>query len=134
MGSVVFALILLTSGLLRVAAMFVKGKLFFRDTLTIVVWSCVPLLALLPIGVALYQMMSADAMSFWIPLVTALAFGWTLLRTLRATAVVFDVPPLLVYGVGLGGLVLTAVVLGVIWSVRYSTMDFLQYYQNVMAV
>ncbi len=132
-GALLFTSFVAAAGLLRIGGMFVKGKIFYRDTLTIVVWSCVPLLALLPIGVALYQILATDALSFWIPAITFLAIAWTLLRTLRATSVVFDVPGLIVYGIGLGFIVLVVGIMAVIWGVRYDALDFLAYYQNVVA-
>lgn len=133
LGGGVFVLVNLFASMLRLAAIFIKGKVLYRDTLTIVVWSCVPLLALLPIGVALYQVMSTNALSFWIPLITFAAFGWTVFRTLRATSVVFDVSGLYVYGIGLGVLALAFAVVLVIWIVKYDVLEFLQYYQNVLA-
>lgn len=129
-----FAVLTSSALVLRLGALFIKSKILYRDTLTIVVWSCVPLLALLPIGVALYQLMSADAMSFWVPLITVISIGWTLFRTLRATSVVFDVPGLYVYGIGLGTLALAVAILITIWAVNYDALEFFQYYRNVVSV
>lgn len=122
------------ASVLRLCSVFVRGKVLYRDTLTIVVWSCVPLLALLPIGIALYQLMSADAMTFWVPFTTVLAVVWTLFRTLRATSVVFDVPALVVYGIGLGAFALIAGIFLTLWILNYEVLDFLQYYRTVLAV
>ena len=70
---ITFSSILLTTLLLRVAGIFVRGRILTRDTFTIVVWAAVPLLALLPIGIVLYQVLHADALSFWIPLIVVAA-------------------------------------------------------------
>jgi hypothetical protein len=133
-GLVVFSVMLLAAGVLRVGAMFVKGKIFYRDTLTIVVWSSVPLLALLPIGVALYQVLATDTMGTWIPLVTLIAIVWSVLRTLRATSVVFDAPPLVVHGIGIGFILVAATIVAVVWGMRFEAHHFLSYYNSVIAV
>lgn len=118
--------------LLRIGAMFVKGRIFFRDTLTIVVWSSLPLVVLLPIGIALYPVLSTDAMSFWIPLLIIMAGLWSFIRVLRSTAVVFDVPDSIVYLIGFGLLAAIAISITTIWANSYNLFEFLQYYNAVI--
>lgn len=132
-SAAVFGMLLLLAVILRLGAMFVKGRIFFRDTLTIAVWSSLPLVLLLPIGVALYQVLSTDAMSLWIPAVIAGVVLWIILRALRATSVVFDVRAGLVY---LTGFILLAVTLGTtIWwcDAQYELYAFLRHYAAVVA-
>jgi hypothetical protein len=133
-GTFVFLSILTTTILLRLGGIFVRGRILVRDTFTIVVWSAVPLLALLPIGIVLYQVMHADAVSFWIPLIVIAAVVWTLLRTLRATSVVFDVSPLIVYLIGVGLIVVVIGTFAALWAIRVEGFQFLQYYQSVISV
>ena len=133
-GVGVFLDLLVATVLLRVGALFVKGRILFRDTFTIVVWSSVPLLALLPIGVGLYQVLSTDAATVWIPTIITVAGLWTLIRMLRATSVVFDVSPIIVYGLGL---LTVAVILAIgitLWAFQAEGFAFLQYYQAVVAL
>ena len=130
----VFLDLLAGAVLLRIGGMFVKGRILFRDTFTIVVWSAVPLLALLPIGIVLYQVLSADAVSFWIPLIVLAAMLWTVFRVLRATSIVFDVSSPIVYLIGLGFLAVIFGVFAAWWTFRVEGFQFLQYYQAVIAV
>jgi hypothetical protein len=134
MSLLVFAVLILSSTLLRIGGMFIKGRILYRDTLTIVVWSAVPLLALLPIGVGLYQVLSTDAMSSWIPLIVIASAAWTVFRILRATSVVFDAPALIVYGLGVGVILLFLGVAIGLWAYLYSGFEFLQYYRAVISV
>lgn len=133
MSIVVFALLMTASTLLRIGGFFIRGRILYRDTLTIVVWSAVPLLALLPIGVGLYQVLTTDAMSSWIPLIVLLSAAWTIFRILRATSVVFDAPALVVYGVGIGVIILVVGVAVGLWAYLYSGFEFLQYYRAVVS-
>ena len=130
---IVMLLFLLTAVILRIGAMFVKARIFFRDTLTIVVWSSIPLVVLLPIGIALYQALSADALSIWVPILVAALAVWSLLRTLRATSVVFDVPSALVYSIGLGIVVTSLVVLLITWNASNDAFSFVRYYFSVVS-
>lgn len=127
----VFGALLVVSLLLRIAAWFVKGRIFFRDTLTIAVWSSLPLVILLPIGIALYQALSADALSVWVPILVVAIIIWVFLRTLRATSVVFDVPAFVVYTVGL---VIVTVSLAVVAWLYDSNGEALAYVRHFMAV
>jgi len=129
----VMGMFLLVALILRIGAMFIKGRIYFRDTLTIVVWSSLPLVVLLPIGVALYQALSADALSVWVPiLIMALAF-WSLMRTLRATSVVFDVPTTLVYSIGLGFVLAGVVAVLISWNASYDAFSFIRFYFSVVS-
>lgn len=132
-SAIVFSLFMIAALLLRVGAMFVKARIYFRDTLTIVVWSSLPLVVLLPIGVALYQALSTDALSLWVPILIIALVVWSLLRTLRATSVVFDVPSSIVYSIGLGLVVALAVILLITWNASYEAFDFLRYYAAVVS-
>lgn len=133
-GIGVFLAILSATVLLRIGALFVKGRILFRDTFTIVVWSAVPLLALLPIGVGLYQVLSTDAATVWIPTIITVAAIWTLVRMLRATSVVFDVSPVVVYGLGILTVSIILSIVITLWAVQAEGFAFLQYYQAVVAL
>lgn len=130
---VVFGAMVVLAFFFRIGAMFIKGRIFMRDTLTIVVWSALPLVILLPIGVALYQVLSTDAMSLWVPLLLVATTVWFLIRSLRAVAVVFDARPSIVYGIGfivfVGAL---AAIVGT-FEARFDLMAFLQHYVSVVA-
>jgi hypothetical protein len=121
------------AGLLRIGAMFVRGRVYMRDTFTIVVWSSLPLLALLPIGIGLYQALSTNQLSQVVPV---LMFGlalWSLIRVLRATSVVFDVRSSIVYTIGLGVIALLFAAVIVSWDVSYDGFAFLGHCLSVVS-
>ncbi len=132
-SAIVFSLFVLAASMLRIGAMFVKARIYFRDTMTIVVWSSLPLVVLLPIGVALYQALSTDALSLWVPVLILALIVWSLLRTLRATSVVFDVPSSIVYSIGLGLVIALAVILLITWNASYEAFDFVRYFFTVVS-
>ena len=82
----------IVSALLRVVALFVPGRITFGDTYIITVWSCLPILFFLPFATILVRALDVSSVSLWLML--ALIMGiWVVIRILRATIVVFDVPP-----------------------------------------
>lgn len=119
--------------LLRIGAMFVRGRILVRDTFTIVVWSALPLVILLPLAIAFYQVLSADAMSVWVPLIIGIITIWFIVRMLRATSVVFDVSSTVVYLVGLGFVVLALGSITWFYVARYDAAAFVQYYLAVVS-
>jgi len=121
------------ASLLRIGAMFVRGRILMRDTFTIVVWSALPLVILLPLGIAFYQVLSGDAMSVWVPLIIGIITVWFIVRMLRATSVVFDVSSTIVYLVGFGFVLLTLGSLTWIYVGRYDAAAFVQYYLGVVS-
>lgn len=128
-----FLCFILYAIILRIGAFFVRGKIYFKDTFTIAVWSALPLIILLPVGVTLYQLLSTDAISLFIPLTVLLTCLWFFYRSLLAASVVFDVPPLPIYVVGVG-LLLSVVVIA--WTVLDQGSEFsayLGYYLSVVA-
>lgn len=121
------------ASLLRIGAMFVRGRIYMRDTFTIVVWSSLPLLALLPIGIGLYQALSTNQLSVVVPLLMfGLAF-WSIIRVLRATSVVFDVRSSIVYLIGLGVFSVIVATAVISWNVSYDGFAFLGYYLSVVS-
>lgn len=127
----VFIAILVVSVLLRLSALFIRNRIFFRDALTIGVWSALPLVMLLPIGVALYQALSTAALSIWVPVASLALIVWVFLRTLKATSVVFDVSSVIVNTVGFAA-VLVGLGLGV-WILD-ATTEFLAYVPHFLSV
>lgn len=119
--------------LLRVGAMFVRGRIYVRDTFTIVVWSSLPLIILLPIGIVLYQALSTNQLSLVVPMLMVGLLLWSILRILRATSVVFDVRSSLVYTIGLGVLLCISMAAVLSWNASNDGFAFLGYYISVVS-
>lgn len=124
---------LIVAFLLRIGAMFVRGRIYVRDTFTIVVWSSLPLVILLPIGIVLYQALSTNQLSVVVPLLMIALVFWSIIRTLRATSVVFDVRSTVVYAIGLSVLVSITQVGVILWNVSNDGFAFLGYYLSVVS-
>lgn len=130
---VILISIVLLSLLLRVGAMFVRGRIYMRDTFTIVVWSSLPLLVLLPIGIGLYQSLSTNQLSLVVPIIMIALAIWSIIRVLRATAIVFDVRSTIVYGIGIGVFIMLFSLMVISWDAANDGFAFLGYYLSVVS-
>ncbi|MBS1538395.1 MAG: hypothetical protein JST20_11685 [Bacteroidetes bacterium] len=118
--------------IIRMAAFFVRSRIFYTDALTISIWSVLPLLILLPIAMGLFKILTITS-SHWLLLsIMGIVIIWCTTRTLEATAVVFDLPKPRVY---LFGIIIIIIILGsflLFMNYRSGLFNYLQYYFAVM--
>ena len=83
--------------IIKAASFFVKNRVFLSSIFYTVVWSFLPLLLLIPVGIVLYRILDADianAFIYW----GILLFGvWVFYRLMKGIYVIFDVNPGSVY-------------------------------------
>ncbi|MFP4369726.1 MAG: Yip1 family protein, partial [Candidatus Kapaibacterium sp.] len=127
------AMLFIVSGIIKVFAFFLRARIFFADAFTLSVWSAVPMLLVLPIGIVLIRVLVlSDALISIVLLLFGIICLWIFARLLKSNAVVFDKPPMKVYLTGVGVL---AVVLGVITGIyqyQYSIFAYAEYFFKIM--
>lgn len=129
----IFFIFSLIAALIRIAAMFVRGRLYFSDAFTITVWAVLPLVLLLPLSMIMYKIFTlTDSMTIMIMMLVGMIL-WCGYRLMRATSVVFDIRALWVYSVGI--VVSAFLVSGVIFIYNYQTsiISYIRYYLSVWA-
>jgi beta-galactosidase len=119
---------------IRIGAAFVRGRIFMSDAITIAVWSSLPFVMLLPIGIALFKLLTATNSVWWLFLMLGVMGLWVLYRILKSTAVVFDVAPQRVYLIGSAIIVLFIIGVGMFLDTQYGIISYLQYFFNVLKV
>ncbi len=127
LGTLSMVLMTLVALVLRLLAIFVKGKIFLSDTFIITVWCSIPVILFLPFATVLYRALDFSSVMLWIVLAAAVLV-WIIARILRATSVVFDVNPFPVYAIALvvlGGLTISA---GLAYNSTYSFFPYLKYF------
>ena len=124
----VLIFILLLSLLIKIIAYFLRARFYFIDSLTIIIWSAVPILALLPIALTLSRLLMLTSSLIWIVIIIYLAIAiWVLLRIMKASSVVFDVKPLNTYLVGFGIVALFSVAILAVYQSSYSMTAYIQH-------
>jgi len=116
--------------LLRLIAILLAKRVLFYDTFIIIVWSCLPLMFILPLAAVLVKVVTS---TFSLMIITALLialFVWLFYRILRATAVVFDVDAIKVYAIGGSSIILSVALLMMYYSYEYGFISFFYYVQT----
>ncbi|MCX6155424.1 MAG: hypothetical protein NT007_14820 [Candidatus Kapabacteria bacterium] len=129
-----FSLAFLLASALRVFSFLVKSRIIFYDTLTIIIWSAVPFLLLLPLAIVLYRLLVFAPSAIWFIILSTFISGvWVWLRILRSTGVVFDVHMRRVYIVGwsLFGIFLFTIL--IVADMYYSVFSYMQYFISVFS-
>lgn len=115
--------------LLRLLAKILRAKLFIDNTITIIVWSALPFVLLLPVGIMLSKLIIISQFFMY------LFFGfliflciWFILRVFKAVAIIFDKSYLQVYPIGFLFLVLILVIPILYYESHLGLFPFIEYF------
>ena len=127
--SIVLLLIFIVSILLKMFSFWIRSKIFIQDTLTIVAWSGMPLIFLLPMALLIGKLIQGTPQFNLIFIIIFIAFLlWFFFRLLKATSVVFDVSGWKVKFLGIGISIAFAMFPLSYLQIHYSVVDYFQYY------
>jgi beta-galactosidase len=114
---------------LRIIAKILRAKLFIDNTLTIVIWSALPFVILLPIGIILAKLVLLSPTFMYIFFVLfAFILIWSFLRLFKAIAIVLDKRFLQIYTFGFSFLILAVVIPTIYYQSKYSLIPFIEYF------
>ncbi len=123
-----FILFFILAGIIRLIALFVRSRIYYKDTLTIVVWSAVPLIILLPFSVILIKLMLFSPALTWVIFITLGLFAlWILFRILKAIGIVFDTHPTKTYAIGFSVIIILSIGILSIYQLEYSIFYYSEY-------
>jgi len=121
-------MVFVLSAIIRLFAFAVRGRIFFRDTLTIVVWAGSPIIVLLPFSIILIRLLVfSPAFIGVIMIIFIFMYIWILMRILKATSVVFDIIPQKVYLVGLSFVALLHIAVFAFYQYQFSIFSYVEY-------
>lgn len=121
----VLVFILLTI-FIKAASFFVRNKIFTASAYFTVIWSFLPFVLLIPLGIILYRALSADIINIYIYIALGFFLVWVFYRLVKGVYVIFDVNPGSVYFYSL--LIIILIVGGflLIYQMKNSVIDYLQ--------
>jgi hypothetical protein len=127
-----FILLLAVALLVRLGAALVHKRVFLSDAYLTAIWSALPIVILIPVGMVLYRIMQTE--SYVMPLIgfVLLILLWIFLRLLKGAAIVYDVRPKRVYA---GGIVFVLLLLGAImlyYNITQSTIAYAKFGINIL--
>ncbi|MBZ0200532.1 MAG: hypothetical protein K8H86_11745, partial [Ignavibacteriaceae bacterium] len=83
--------------IIKISASFVHNIVFLSSSFFTVIWSFLPLVLLIPVGIILYRVLEADVANLYIYILLAVFALWIIHRTIKGIYVIFDVSPGSVY-------------------------------------
>jgi beta-galactosidase len=110
---------------IKISSFFVRNRVFTSSVYFSVVWSFLPLVLLIPLGIVLFRLLHADVANFYIFIALAVFTVWVFYRLMKGIYVIFDVPAGSVY---LYSLLILALIAGAIllhFEINNSVIDYL---------
>jgi len=86
-----FIVLILLTVLVKGASFFVRNRVYFSSVYYAVIWSFLPLLLLIPLGIVLYRVLSADIINGYVYLALIIFSLWIFYRLMKGIYVIFDV-------------------------------------------
>ncbi len=119
-------LIPLLSILIKATSFFVRTKVFISSIYYTTIWSLLPMVLLIPVGIILFRMLSADVANTYVYLGLLLFVLWSFYRLIKGIYVIFDVTPGTVYFYSI--LLVLAIVGGFIlyYEITNSVIDYMK--------
>lgn len=91
-STIIFLLLFVLSGALKLFSGVSKNRIFFSDTFTIVVWSFIPILIILPFAIVSQKLFILnEGIAITLIAILLILLLWSFLRIVKASSVVFDI-------------------------------------------
>jgi hypothetical protein len=90
-------LIIISSLIVKAASLFVRTRVYISSIYFTLIWSFLPIVLLIPIGIILYRVLAADIINLYIYIGLIVVSFWILYRLMKGIYVIFDASPGSVY-------------------------------------
>lgn len=121
-----FIFFILLTLLVKGGSFFVRNRVYYSSAYYTVIWSFLPLLLLIPLGIILYRVLSTDIANIYIFLALIIFSFWIFYRLMQGIYVIFDVNSSSVY---FYSLLLIAIVFSsviIYYEISNSVIEYLQ--------
>lgn len=123
-----FAVILLLIALLiKTASFFIRNRVYFVSVFYAVVWSLLPLVLLIPLGIILYRILNTEIANLYLYILLVIFAIWIFYRILKGIHVIFDVNAGSVYFYSILIILLFAGGLLVYYELTNAALDYLMF-------
>ena len=121
-----FVIIIAITIIVKAASFFVRNKVFFSSAYFAVIWSFLPLVLLIPVGIILYRVLIADTVNFYVYLCLILFAVWAFYRLMKGIYVIYDINATSVYFYSI--IIVLVLVSGflIYFQMKNSVFDYLQ--------
>lgn len=108
------------------SSFFVRTKVYLSSVFFTIVWSLLPVVLLIPLGIVLYRLLNAGAGNIYIYVFLILFSLWMLYRLLKGVSVIFDINAGGIYFYGLLTIALIKLIFFVYFEVNNSVFQYLK--------
>lgn len=91
------AALIIISLIVKAASFFVRNRVYFSGIYYVVVWSFLPLVLLIPVGIILFRILDAEYTNIYVFIGLAVFTLWILYRLMKGIYVIYDVNPGSIY-------------------------------------
>jgi hypothetical protein len=122
--STILALLILVI-IIKASSFFTKTRVSFSCVFHAVIWSFLPLVVLVPLGIILYRLLSADAVNIYLFIAMIVFTIWIFYRLMKGIYVIFDTNPANVYLYSILILFIVAASFVIYFQVSNSTFTYI---------
>lgn len=112
--------------------LFSRTKIFFYHAYSITIWSMLPYVILIPVGMVLYRILEYEAYIIPTFIFLLVINIWVFFRLFRSISIIYDKPPIRVYIIGI--LLVVAVISMVVMYYDYtqSTLAYYRFFKDIL--
>jgi len=86
-----FVFLILLSLIVKAVSFFVRNRVYYSSAYFTVIWSFLPLVLLIPVGIILYRVLTVDIVNGYVFLALIIFTIWIFYRLMKGVYVIFDV-------------------------------------------
>jgi len=116
-GLACFAWMFVVTVLVQLFSFFVRTKVYLFHSYSVAVWSTLPMVIFIPLGMILYRVMESDVYVLPVLVIFGFVMLWILFRTLKGISIIYDSSPFKIYAIG----IVAIAAIGMIW---YGYFDY----------
>ncbi|HZW40331.1 MAG TPA: glycoside hydrolase family 2 TIM barrel-domain containing protein [Ignavibacteriaceae bacterium] len=94
---VTLVVLIIITIIVKIGSLFVRNRVFISSSYYIVIWAMLPLVLLIPLGIILFRVLTAEAANMYILIGLILFTLWIIYRLLKGIYVIYDVNASSVY-------------------------------------
>ncbi|MBI5476546.1 MAG: hypothetical protein HY964_07390 [Ignavibacteriales bacterium] len=130
-GIIILKLVLIAF-VIKLFSMLIKTRVMFYHAFSVSIWSTLPYIILIPIGMILFRLMETEFYILPVFIILGIITLWVSIRLLKGISIIYDVYPGKVYTIGIFLVLLICVVVYGYLDYTQSTSLYLKYLYETM--
>ncbi|HTY10849.1 MAG TPA: glycoside hydrolase family 2 TIM barrel-domain containing protein [Bacteroidota bacterium] len=131
-GLVCFAWMFIVMVLVQFLSFFVRTKVYLFHSYSVAVWSTLPMVIFIPLGMILYRVMESEVYVVPVLVIFGAVMVWILFRTLKGISIIYDSSSVKIYAIA----IVVFAVLGLLWygyfDYAHATMAYIHFMMSTV--